>query len=55
MLPKNFYELLPFIYSLVGMLSLLLVETPLALIFSLMLIMAGLVLVAMRFYHRHRS
>lgn len=53
MLPKTLYETLPFDYAIIGMLAMLLLDNQLALFSGLVLIITAIVVVSLRFYHRH--
>ncbi len=52
MLPRSLYELLPYLYLIIGVASGLMIESSLILIASLLLISAGLLTIFMRWNYR---
>jgi hypothetical protein len=52
MLPRRLYEILPYIYITTGILSALLIHSRLVVIASMLMIMAGVIIVSMRISNR---
>jgi hypothetical protein len=52
MLPRRLYEILPYVYIITGIVSALLIRSRLVIIASMLMIMAGAIIVSMRISNR---
>jgi hypothetical protein len=55
MLPRRLYEILPYLYILTGIVSALLINSRLVIIASMLMIMAGAIILSMRISNRRGS